>query len=60
MVLPLSSSEVQVNGAPRLEDLSRDELIELLEARGEGGIREDFQLIPLGLFSICFQGHPSV
>lgn len=33
---------VQVNGAFRLEDLSRDELIELLEARGEGGIYIDF------------------
>lgn len=38
----MSSSVVQVNGAPRLEDLSRDELIELLEARAEGGIRIDF------------------
>lgn len=28
--------------AQRLEDLSRDELIELLEERGEGGIRIDF------------------
>ena len=31
-----------VNDVSRLEDLSRDELIELLEARGEGGIRIDF------------------
>ncbi len=31
-----------LNGAPRLDDLSRDELIELLEARGEGGIHIDF------------------
>lgn len=32
-----------LNGdGPRLEDLSRDELIELLEERGEGGIRIDF------------------
>ncbi len=33
---------VQVTGVPRLEDLSRDGLIELLEARGEGGIRINF------------------
>ena len=33
---------MQVNGGGRLEDLSRDELIELLEARGEGGIHIDF------------------
>jgi len=38
----LSAPVVQVNGAPPLEDLSRDELVELLEARGEGGIRIDF------------------
>ena len=31
-----------LNGSQRLEDLSRDELLELLEARGEGGIRIDF------------------
>ena len=31
-----------LNGDPRLDDLSREELIELLEARGEGGIRIDF------------------
>ena len=33
---------IQVKGSPRLEDLSRDQLIELLEARGEGGIHIDF------------------
>jgi adenine-specific DNA-methyltransferase len=38
----LSGPVVQVNGASRLEDLSRDELIELLETRGEGGIYIDF------------------
>ena len=38
----MSGSVVQVNGGPRLEDLSRDDLIELLEARGEGGIHIDF------------------
>jgi hypothetical protein len=32
-----------LNGAvSRLEDLSRDELIEMLEAQGEDGIRIDF------------------
>lgn len=31
-----------LNSASRLDDLSREELIELLEARGEGGIRIDF------------------
>lgn len=31
-----------LNAGSRLEDLARDELIELLEARGEGGIRIDF------------------
>lgn len=31
-----------LNGSARLEDLSRDELLELLEARGEGGIHIDF------------------
>ena len=30
------------NGSRSLEDLSRDELIELIEARAEGGIRIDF------------------
>jgi adenine-specific DNA-methyltransferase len=31
-----------LNGAPRLDDLSRDELIRLLETRREGGIHIDF------------------
>src|SRR3954451_9519106 len=38
----MSGQVVQVNGRSRLEDFSRDELIELLEARGEGGIHIDF------------------
>jgi adenine-specific DNA-methyltransferase len=38
----LTGQVVQVNGASHLEDLSRDELIELLETRGEGGIHIDF------------------
>ena len=38
----MSGTVVQVNGGSRLEDLSRDELIELLEERGEGGIHIDF------------------
>jgi adenine-specific DNA-methyltransferase len=38
----VSSPVAHVNGVSRLEDLSRDELVELLEARGEGGIRIDF------------------
>ncbi|MDX6663020.1 MAG: adenine-specific DNA-methyltransferase, partial [Solirubrobacterales bacterium] len=39
---PMFGSVIQVNGDPRLEELSRDELIKLLEARGEGGIHIDF------------------
>jgi adenine-specific DNA-methyltransferase len=31
-----------LNGSPRLDDLSREELIKLLEARNEGGIHIDF------------------
>jgi adenine-specific DNA-methyltransferase len=31
-----------LNGAPRPDELSRDELIELLDTRGEGGIHIDF------------------
>jgi adenine-specific DNA-methyltransferase len=38
----VSTPVCALNAAPRLEELSRDELIELLEARGEGGIRIDF------------------
>jgi adenine-specific DNA-methyltransferase len=38
----LAGSVVQISGTRRLEDLSRGELIELLESRGEGGIHIDF------------------
>ena len=38
----MTRSETQASGASSLEDLSREDLIELLEARREGGIRIDF------------------
>ena len=38
----MSNTVVQATGAARLENLSRDELIELLESRIESGIHIDF------------------
>ena len=37
-----NTATIQVFDSARYEDLSRDELVELLELRGEGGIRIDF------------------
>src|SRR5947209_4658707 len=41
--LPVSASAVHpLNGSARFDALSREELVELLEARNEGGIHIDF------------------
>jgi adenine-specific DNA-methyltransferase len=42
MFQAVTRAEARASGASSLKDLSREELIELLEARSEGGIRIDF------------------